>query len=232
METSPDTHSFRRRAHRSLEDSSGFPAFPSYTGSQDLTLGHQIRSKDHMDRIALASATRKLYRQLEKSIKVYENLLKAYDADVAKIRKYADERTMEQLWFLKVEGRPDRGGLVEDGFSGTMVKMMETGSLLVECLCDVRRSTLDEYTRGTPKEQRQVEKSRRLYKQVGFAGDQILDLLHLSVKSEDYCKELVSDMQRLKTLVDPKDKALSYDDTTVESSAPWYTTSTEDIPED
>lgn len=168
------------------------------------------RSRDYQherrrsDSLPFGKAMKKLYKQITQAEQFYSDFQNNFDADIQAIQGYATEDILKVLWELKVRGRRSRS---RDSQQGSPERGSEKFEIMqrkvAQALEMAVESRVNDWIGRSKKSSPKIDSSKRLQKKVETANDQILDLLHHAAHSREYCEALLSELELLKTLIDP-----------------------------
>jgi hypothetical protein len=155
-------------------------------------------------------ALKELYQKLDAAANFYSNFESEYENDITPIKKYATREVLEKLWTSKVKvakvrkaslgsKRGDNDGdfiEYEDKFAGWKRKVGHA-------LDDAVNPSLDERNQDEPNKSTRYQSTVRLLDKILTANRQILPLLDAASKRQEHCKDLITELELLKSLVDP-----------------------------
>lgn len=157
--------------------------------------------RDHRRRnssMEFGVAMRKLHKQIMLAENFYGEFQSQFDNDVESVKNYAKADLLTVLWRCKVkkgkEGAFAEGGL--ERFEGIARKVAHALQAAVE-------SHISESSRP-PQRASHKDSAKRLQGKVEIANDQIMELLSQATNSREYCEGLLSELEMLKALIDPR----------------------------
>lgn len=160
------------------------------------------------DALPISLATKELYHQLEAAAKFYTNFGKGYEKDIASIKKYATKEILESLWIRRVRRARDPTAAAQaqdyDGYNDDdLVSYEDQFAVWKRKLCHaldgVIAASLDETSHDD--RNRSYKSMLRMVDKIRTANRQLLPLLDEAWKGQDLCRDLITELNLLKSLV-------------------------------
>jgi hypothetical protein len=155
-------------------------------------------------------ALKELYQKLDAAANFYSNFESEYENDITRIKKYAAREILEKLWTSRVKVTKDRKASLESKHRHNVGDFIEYEDKFAgwkrkvgHALDDALNPCLDEENLDEPKNTR-YQSTVRLLDKVLTANRQILPLLDAASKGQEHCKDLITELELLKSLVDPE----------------------------
>ena len=164
------------------------------------------------DALPFSLAITELFRQLEAATKFYASFAKEYNEDIKQIKQYATKEILENLWIRKVRrARKPRAGLRtqdEDRYTGNGFAEYEDQFAvwkrkICHALDGAITSSLDGESRHDRSSRTRYQSMVNMVDKIRTANRQLLRLLDTAWKREQLCRELVTELELLKDLVNP-----------------------------
>jgi hypothetical protein len=161
--------------------------------------------------LSFGQAMAKLHRQILKSEQFYNSFKSEYESDIERIKKYATDESLLSLWALRVKGWKDPGAsgsqdIDNEELVETAEKFLLMKKKLREALGEALCSTMKERKGLSRKGAIRLKSAKRLKEKVVLAHSQVLALLDLVPNGHEHCEDLLSELGKLKVLIDPDDE--------------------------
>jgi hypothetical protein len=168
--------------------------------------------RDRDDALPFSLAITELFRQLEAATKFYISFGKEYNEDIKQIKQYATKEILENLWIRKVRRarsprvalqRQDEDRYTGNGFAEYEDRFAVWKRKICHALDGAITSRLDGESRHDHGSGTRHQSMVSMIDKIRTANRQLLPLLDTAWERQQLCRDLVTELELLKDLVNP-----------------------------
>lgn len=201
----------RPRLYRQFDPYQNIPN-PRVTGilrSPDQTIMER-RHSTVKEALPFGRAMKTLYDHICHAEQIFQDFQAQFENDIAGIRRYADDSTLNKLWKLRVHGRKDPDTLADgedreddETLREMSGKLEDVGNDLVRAMTTATNSLIRERRDASSLDKARAAEANRMKQKVALAYELIQTLLIDFGGGRHQCNSLLSELSSLKYIIDP-----------------------------
>ncbi|KAK7748328.1 hypothetical protein SLS62_008696 [Diatrype stigma] len=150
----------------------------------------------------ISLAAKQLKSQVDDFIKVYDGFYRLYEKEVANIKSYVDDDTLQRVWSQKIV----RNEKYNTGQGQEQRQLSTQRKMLAACLSQMDGVTHNGTMPQSSSDPSRYDRRGNNLEKIRAAGNRVLRLADMAMTSVAACEDLRSELLDLGKLVDPKNK--------------------------